>query len=139
MTEDTIDPQRRPEIGFDVIIELYGAPNRKFVSPRLAAALQDVYDIAVNSMDFGSGFLDTDEIENLRELGKAIGAEPLHYQCNRRPARVIQYPHNIPFGSPLHVGDTIPALPCTCGAEAPVIDGEVIEDQEEASTRAIES
>lgn len=46
-----------------------------------AEALQDVYDIAVNSMDFGSGFLSTEEVQHLRQLGKAIGAEPLHYQC----------------------------------------------------------
>lgn len=31
--------------------------------------LQDVYDIAINSMDFGSGFLCAEEIQNLRILG----------------------------------------------------------------------
>lgn len=40
-------------------------------------AVMDVYDVAVNSLDFGSGFLSTEEVENLRHLGKAIGADPL--------------------------------------------------------------
>jgi hypothetical protein len=46
-------------------------------------AVMDVYDIAVNSMDFGSGFLSTDEVGNLRALGDAIGAERFDYQHDK--------------------------------------------------------
>jgi hypothetical protein len=62
-------------------------------------AVMDAYDIAVNSLDFGSGFLSTEEVANLRALGKAIGAEPLHYQCNgwTKPDGTV--------------------VPCDCGAE----------------------
>jgi hypothetical protein len=46
-------------------------------------AVMDVYDIAVGSMDFGSGFLSTEEVGNLRALGKAIGAERFDYQHDK--------------------------------------------------------
>lgn len=46
-------------------------------------AVMDVYDIAVNSMDFGSGFLSTEEVGNLRVLGEAIGAERFDYQHDK--------------------------------------------------------
>lgn len=46
-------------------------------------AVIDVYDIAVGSMDFGSGFLSSDEVGNLRALGKAIGAQRFDYQHDR--------------------------------------------------------
>lgn len=49
----------------------------------LAFALQDVYDIAIGSMDFGSGFLSTEEVGNLRKLGQAIGAEHFDYQHDK--------------------------------------------------------
>jgi len=86
------------------------------VGQHLALALQDVYDIAVNSMDFGSGFLSTEEIQNLRILGKAIGAEPLHYKCDRRPEGVVQAGTVRALREP--PGTVIPAVPCTCGALA---------------------
>lgn len=82
---------------------------------RLGHALQDVYDIATNSLDFGSGFLSTEELENLRILGKAIGAPPLHYaECREREAFVVEYPYQITAEYPM--GSTVPARPCTCGA-----------------------
>lgn len=46
-------------------------------------AVMSTYDIAVTSMDFGSGFLDTEEVGKLRELGKAIGAERFDYQHDK--------------------------------------------------------
>lgn len=60
-------------------------------------AVMDVYDIAINSMDFGSGFLSTEEVGNLRALGKAIGAERFDYQydkclrCGERYHRHLGY------------------------------------------------
>ncbi len=36
-------------------------------------ALQVVFDTAVTSMDFGSGFLDTEEVNALREIAKILG------------------------------------------------------------------
>jgi hypothetical protein len=46
-------------------------------------AVMDVYDIAVGSMDLRSGFLSTEEVGNLRALGKAIGAESFDYQHDK--------------------------------------------------------
>lgn len=45
-------------------------------------AVIDAYDVAVNSLDFGSGFLSTEQVDNLRLLGHAIGAEPLRYSTD---------------------------------------------------------
>lgn len=42
-------------------------------------AVIDAYDVAVGSLDFGSGFLSTEQVDNLRHLGNAIGAEPFNY------------------------------------------------------------
>lgn len=38
--------------------------------------LQITFDTAVNSMDFGSGFLDEEEIEALRAVAVALGVDP---------------------------------------------------------------
>lgn len=37
-----------------------------------------VFDTAINSMDFGSGFLDNDEVEALRKFAVRIGINPMH-------------------------------------------------------------
>lgn len=37
---------------------------------------QTVFDIAVNSLDFGSGFLDTEGVEALRAYAEIIGVDP---------------------------------------------------------------
>lgn len=66
----------RPEVEFDVIVRSHNG----FDNQLAGEALQDLYDIAVNSMDFGSGFLSTEEVNHLRDVGRAIGAEPLHYK-----------------------------------------------------------
>ena len=69
----------RPACDFSVVIVQPKYNGMTHFVP--AESLQDVYDIAINSMDFGSGFLSTEEVRNLRILGRAIGAEPLHYKC----------------------------------------------------------
>ncbi len=38
--------------------------------------LRIVFDIAVNSMDFGSGFLDDEEVTVLREVAGILGVDP---------------------------------------------------------------
>lgn len=37
---------------------------------------QDLLDIIVRSLDFGSGFLDNDEVDQLRSLAVLIGVDP---------------------------------------------------------------
>lgn len=39
--------------------------------------LQKTFDTAVNSMDFGSGFLDDDEVAALRAVAVVLGVDPL--------------------------------------------------------------
>ncbi len=76
MSDELREPPR-PEPDFRVVVE------RKNERIDVTHAVQDVYDIAINSMDFGSGFLSTEEVGNLRALGKAIGAERFDYQHDR--------------------------------------------------------
>lgn len=70
--EETEPP--RPEPDFHVYVE------RNSEKANVTHAVMDVYDIAINSMDFGSGFLSTEEVGNLRTLGEAIGAKRFDYQ-----------------------------------------------------------
>jgi hypothetical protein len=39
--------------------------------------LRALFDIAVESMDFGSGFLDDDEVKVLRRIAISIGVDPM--------------------------------------------------------------
>ncbi len=39
--------------------------------------LQIVFDTAINSMDFGSGFLDNEEVEALREIAVILGIDQM--------------------------------------------------------------
>lgn len=109
----------RPEVDFDVIIRSHNG----FDNQLSGEALQDVYDIAVNSMDFGSGFLDTEQLGHLRQLGLAIGAPPLHYgDCHAE----CWYVPNVASGLAVSWTDAngnyiaAPVMrgpnPCTCGA-----------------------
>lgn len=77
-------------------------------------AVMDVYDIAVNSMDFGSGFLSTEEVGNLRMLGKAIGAERFDYQADKclRCGHDYDRHYMTPFRSKVDGGEHIR---CTSG------------------------
>jgi hypothetical protein len=117
MTEDN---REAPAFGVQIVT----AAAATMQQHKLAYALQDVYDIAINSLDFGSGFLSTEEIGHLRELGRAIGAEPLHYQCSYDPDPV-QITTRVPWpNGPMRSVKPDPR-PCTCGALS-VIDGEVV-------------
>jgi hypothetical protein len=76
MLDDATEPPRvDPE--FRVYVE------RGAARIDVTHAVMDVYDIAVSSMDFGSGFLSTEEVGYLRSLGEAIGAERFDYQHDR--------------------------------------------------------
>lgn len=46
-------------------------------------AVRVAYDVAIQSMDFGSGFLSTEEVAGLRTLARAIGADMPPYQHDR--------------------------------------------------------
>ena len=65
--------------------------------PKLTA--QILFDALTTSMDFGSGFLDTGEVEALRGLAVALGVDPL----KGTPAEFVKhYPH--PFKPMTHPG-----------------------------------
>lgn len=66
--EDDGEPAR-PDPGFRVYVERDG--DRIDVTH----AVMDVFDVAHNSLDFGSGFLSTEQCIHLRQLGLAIGAD----------------------------------------------------------------
>lgn len=53
--------------------------------------LKALFDIAVGSMDYGSGFLDTEEVEVLRRVAVAIGVDPMEATPDGMFAG--QYPH----------------------------------------------
>lgn len=102
--EETEPP--RPEPGFRVYVE------RNTEKANVTHAVMDVYDIAVNSMDFGSGFLSTEEVGNLRILGEAIGAKRFDYQhdkCLRCGCEKRSSCHHAPGYRP-----TCPPPPCSC-------------------------
>lgn len=82
MAEDLEPGRPKPNFRCLIITGPQGDPGNTGVSIP-GEVLQDVYDIAVNSVDFGSGFLSTEEVGNLRILGKAIGAEYFDYQNDR--------------------------------------------------------
>lgn len=39
--------------------------------------LRALFDVAVSSMDFGSGFLDDEEVAQLRQAAKVLGVDPM--------------------------------------------------------------
>ena len=51
-----------------------GASKKVLVNREL---LQIVFDLVVNSMDFGSGFFDEDDVKATRELATIIGLDPM--------------------------------------------------------------
>jgi hypothetical protein len=56
--------------------------------PKLTA--QILFDALVQSMDFGSGFLDTEEVEALRAMAVVLGVDP----AQATPAEfTARYPH----------------------------------------------
>lgn len=110
--------QPRPEPEFRVFLER--ATNKIADRIDITDAVMDVYDIAINSMDFGSGFLSTEEVGNLRALGKAIGAEQFDYQhdkCLRCGHNKSSSCHNAPgFRPVVHRSSCCqcPACYCAC-------------------------
>ena len=52
--------------------------------------LRAVFDIAVGSMDFGSGFLDDAEVETLRRVAGVIGVDPMEATPSMFASK---YPH----------------------------------------------
>jgi len=72
------DSELRKKPDFQVVVHRPGK-----VGVDVTLALMDVYDIAINSMDFGSGMLSTEEVGDLRALGEAIGAERFDYQHDK--------------------------------------------------------
>ena len=62
--------------------------------------LQKTFDTAVNSMDFGSGFLDDDEVTALRACAEVLGVDPMvatpqNFLCKYRESGHRWY---VPFG-----------------------------------------
>ena len=45
----------------------------------ITEAVQIMYDTVAQSLDFGSGFLDTEEVLQMERLGVLAGFEPLEY------------------------------------------------------------
>jgi len=72
----------RPDPGFRIYVHRSVQGTSRDVID-ITHAVMDIYDIAVNSMDFGSGFLSTEEVGNLRKLGEAIGAKRFDYQHDK--------------------------------------------------------
>lgn len=74
--------------------------------PREAA--QCVFDALCNSMDFGSGFLDTEDVDALRTLAEAIGVDPA---VGTPDSFKSQYPHTFePANDPDFVAQMFGAL-----------------------------
>jgi hypothetical protein len=67
------NPKSSEEPGEALSIEI--VPERS-VSVRLEA-LQIVFDTMINTLNFGSGFLDDKEVEALREIAVVIGIDPM--------------------------------------------------------------
>lgn len=52
--------------------------------------LQHLFDLCTSSMDFGSGFLESDDVDLLRRLAKTLGVDPM----KATPSGFAdQYPH----------------------------------------------
>jgi hypothetical protein len=79
--------------------------------------LKMLFDLVVQSMDFGSGFLDHEDVTLLRETAGIIGADPMEATPSEFRKR-IQHPYREPNGNPYISATTgVPALrPCYwCG------------------------
>ena len=60
--------------------------------------LQVLFDTAVGSMDFGSGFLDDEEVKALRQVAELLGVDPMagtpYNYCKRMVHLFAPYDHN---------------------------------------------
>lgn len=70
--DEWVEPPRQ-ELGFRVIVVRSGAVGYVDVTD----AVVDMYDMVMASLDYGSGFLSTEELQNLHHFGVAIGAKIL--------------------------------------------------------------
>src|SRR6185312_11238594 len=66
MTDDGMDP---------AALNVTPDFSEKIEVPKLA--VQIVFDALVHSMDFGSGFLGTEDVHGLREVAVALGVDPI--------------------------------------------------------------
>ena len=69
--------------------------------------LRAVLDVATMSMDFGSGFLDNEQVESLRKLADIIGIDPLlatpsNFVCQYRGEHQWRWNPNATFGGRPH-------------------------------------
>lgn len=55
-------------------------------------AARVAFDVATSSMDFGSGFLDLEEVVGLRRLARALGVDPVEATPPGYPATVGEVP-----------------------------------------------
>jgi len=75
--------------------------------------LQDMFDIIVGSLDFGSGFLDLEQVEMLRAVAVLLGVDPMKATPYDQTTR---YPH--PFVSAKDING-VPTGRCrTCSRPA---------------------
>ncbi len=68
-------PRRGPEHGEGCAYRAVREPTVEMVIDR--RLLQIVFDVAVESMDFSSGFLDDEEVDALREVAVVLGVDPM--------------------------------------------------------------
>lgn len=83
-------------------------PAEQITIPKLTA--QVLFDALVHSMDFGSGFLDTEEVEALRGMAAALGVDP----NDATPSEFSRhYPHSFVLPKwPIKAGEPVP---CNAG------------------------
>lgn len=56
--------------------------------------LQVLFDVAVGSLDFASGFLDNDEVRALRRVAKVLGVDPLKATPSNFCAEALDCEHD---------------------------------------------
>lgn len=100
---DNMNEAPRPDPGFSVYVHHHNGE-----TINVTDAVMDVYDIAINSMDFGSGFLSTEEVGNLRALGEAIRAQRFDYQHDK----CLRCGHDYERHAPEYVDGVMVAQPC---------------------------
>jgi hypothetical protein len=77
-----------------------------------AESLRALFDIAVGSLDFGSGFLDSQEVEHLRAVAVLLGIDPIEATP---PEFKSQYPHGVAWD-----GTGCSVTRCAKGANDPI-------------------
>lgn len=76
--EILFEPPERKPVDYKIYVEREG----KRIDVTYAAT--DCFDIAHNSMDFGSGFLDNEEMEHLRQFAFAIGVDDSPFRTTQQ-------------------------------------------------------